>query len=206
MERKVGEIFEYEGKVYQVVKSNSCTDCAFKNMSCSFRRSNLGHCVIGSRTDKVSIIFKEVKKYMDIKNNQLTINIPEGMEIDIQNSNLKAGVIKFKKKEIDYLDVCTSLGSDTKLLPITTTNWEKVKAIDKLMDIANYYNRGWKPDWGNKDKVKFYIAFDTESSSYAVKCGYMLSYNIVYFKNRKDAQAVIDNHNFREILDVIFKN
>lgn len=206
MERKVGEIFEYEGKVYQVVKSNSCTDCAFKNMSCSFRRSNLGHCVIGSRTDKVSIIFKEVKKYMDIKNNQLTINIPEGMEIDIQNSNLKAGVIKFKKKEIDYLDVCTSLGSNSKLLPITTTNCEKVKAIDKLIDIANYYNRGWKPDWSNKDELKFYIAFDAESSCYTVKCRYMMSYNIVYFKNRKDAQAVIDNHNFREILDVIFKN
>lgn len=206
MERKVGEIFEYEGKVYQVVKSNSCTDCAFKNMSCSFRRSNLGHCVIGSRTDKVSIIFKEVKKYMDIKNNQLTINIPEGMEIDIQNSNLKAGVIKFKKKEIDYLDVCTSLGSDTKLLPITTTNCEKVKAIDKLIDIANYYNRGWKPDWGNKDELKFYIAFDAESSYYTVKCRYMMSYNIVYFKNRKDAQAVIDNHNFREILNAIYKN
>lgn len=206
MERKVGEIFEYEGKVYQVVKSNSCTDCAFKNMSCSFRRSNLGHCVIGSRTDKVSIIFKEVKKYMDIKNNQLTINIPEGMEIDIQNSNLKAGVIKFKKKEIDYLDVCTSLGSDTKLLPITTTNCEKVKAIDKLIDIANYYNRGWKPDWGNKDELKFYIAFDAESSYYTVKCRYMMSYNIVYFKNRKDAQAVIDNHNFREILDTIYKD
>lgn len=206
MERKVGEIFEYEGKVYQVVKSNSCTDCAFKNMSCSFRRSNLGHCVIGSRTDKVSIIFKEVKKYMDIKNNQLTINIPEGMEIDIQNSNLKAGVIKFKKKEIDYLDVCTSLGSDTKLLPITTTNCEKVKAIDKLIDIANYYNRSWKPDWGNKDELKFYIAFDAESSYYTVKCRYMMSYNIVYFKNRKDAQAVIDNHNFREILNAIYKN
>lgn len=175
-------------------------------MSCSFRRSNLGHCVIGSRTDKVSIIFKEVKKYMDIKNNQLTINIPEGMEIDIQNSNLKAGVIKFKKKEIDYLDVCTSLGSDTKLLPITTTNCEKVKAIDKLIDIANYYNRGWKPDWSNKDELKFYIAFDAESSYFTVKCRYMMSYNIVYFKNRKDAQAIIDNPNFHEILDTIYKN
>lgn len=206
MERKVGEIFEYEGKVYQVVKSNSCTDCAFKNMSCSFRRSNLGHCVIGSRTDKVSIIFKEVKKYMDIKNNQLTINIPEGMEIDIQNSNLKAGVIKFKKKEIDYLDVCTSLGSDTKLLPITITNCEKVKAIDKLIDIANYYNKGWKSNWSNKDKPKFYIAFDTDLSSYEVRSGYMMAFNIVYFKNRKDAQAVIDNPNFREILDTIYKN
>lgn len=207
MERKVGEIFEYEGKVYQVVEIKTdvnCKGCAFEFDGCNI--PFLGDCHPVYRTDKVSIIFKEVKKYMDRKNNQLTINIPEGMEIDIQNSNLKAGVIKFKKKKIDYLDVCTSLGSDTKLLPITTTNCEKVKAIDKLIDIANYYNRGWKPDWSNKDELKFYISFDAESSYYTVKCRYMMSYNIVYFKNRKDAQAVIDNHNFREILDTIYKD
>lgn len=208
MERKVGEIFEYEGKVYQVVKSNSCTDCAFKNMSCSFRRSNLGHCVIGSRTDKVSIIFKEVKKYMDIKNNQLTINIPEGMEIDIQNSNLKAGVIKFKKKEIDYLDVCTSLGSDTKLLPITATNCEKVKAIDKLIDIANYYNKGWKPDWNNREENKYYIRLykNTNENDYEIGYRFEINHGIIFFKNKEDAQAVIDNPNFREILDTIYKD
>lgn len=33
-----------------------------------------------------------------------------------------------------------------------------------------------------------------------------MSYNIVYFKNRKDAQAVIDNPNFRDILDTIYKD
>ncbi len=207
MERKIGEIFEYKGKVYQVVEIKTdvnCKGCAFEFDGCDI--PFLGDCHPVYRTDKVSIIFKEVKKYMEIKDNKLTINIPEGMEIDIQNSNLKAGVIKFKKKEIDYLDVCTSLGSDTKLLPITTTNCEKVKAIDKLMDIANYYNKGWKPDWCDKNKIKFYIAFDTDLSFYEVRSGYMMAYNIVYFKNRKDAQAVIDNPNFREILDTIYKN
>ena len=205
MERKIGETFEFEGKWYVVVesKSNSCSSCAFKG-GCADVDKVVGACVF--RSDMKRVIFKEIKKDMEIKDNKLTINIPEGMEIDIQNSNLKVGVIKFKKKEIDYLDVCTSLGSDSKLLPITITNCEKVKAIDKLIDIANYYNRGWKPNWSNKDELKFYIAFDAESSYFTVKCRYMMSYNIVYFKNRKDAQAVIDNHNFREILDVIFKN
>lgn len=205
MERKIGETFEFEGKLYAVVepKSNLCPSCAFKGR-CADVYKVVGACVF--RSDKKLVIFKEIKKDMEIKDNKLTINIPEGMEIDIKNSNLKEGVIKFKKKEIDYQDVCISLNSDTKLLPITLTNCEKVGAIDQLMDIANYYNKGWKPNWSNKDKVKFYIAFDTESSSYAVKCGYMMSYNIVYFKNRKDAQAVIDNHNFREILDAIYKN
>lgn len=35
---------------------------------------------------------------MEIKNNQLTIDIPEGMEIDLENSDLAKGIIKFKSK------------------------------------------------------------------------------------------------------------
>lgn len=201
MERKIGETFEYQGKTYKVIESlrNICDNCAFSG-ECDATEIVVGSCSCTSRLDGKNVIFKE------IKDNKLTINIPEGMEIDIENCDFNAGVIKFKKKEIDYLDVCVSLGSDTKLLPITTTNCEKVEAIDQLIDIANYYNRGWKPDWNNKNKPKFYIAFDAESSFYAVKCGYMISYNIAHFKNRKDAQAVIDNPNFREILDTIYKN
>lgn len=207
MERKIGEIFEYEGKTYQVVEIKTdvnCKGCAFEFDGCDI--PFLGDCHPVYRTDKVSIIFKEVKKYMEIKDNKLTINIPEGMEIDIQNSNFDTGVIKFKKKEIRYEDIEASLDIKTFLIPISVNNSSKIKAIDKLIDIANYYNRGWKPDWSNKDELKFYISFDAESSYYTVKCRYMMAYNIVYFKNRKDAQAVIDNPNFREILDTIYKN
>lgn len=35
---------------------------------------------------------------MEIKDNKLTINIPYGMEIDVENSDLKTGIIKFKRK------------------------------------------------------------------------------------------------------------
>lgn len=38
-----------------------------------------------------------------MENNQLTIDIPEGMEIDLENSNLAKGIVRFKKKEIYYL-------------------------------------------------------------------------------------------------------
>ena len=41
---------------------------------------------------------------MEINNNQLTIDIPEGMEIDAENSDLTKGVIKFKPKDITYND------------------------------------------------------------------------------------------------------
>ncbi len=34
MERKIGEIFTYNGKTYQVVKSIACIDCAFRERVC----------------------------------------------------------------------------------------------------------------------------------------------------------------------------
>lgn len=143
---------------------------------------------------------------MEIKDNKLVIDTPKGMVIDVENSNLKEGIIKFKNKDIDYRDVCASLNTCDNPIIVSNNNWEKIKAISQLMDIADYYNKGWKPDWSNKNKLKFYIAFDTESSFYEVRCGYVMSCHIVYFKNKEDTQAVIDNPNFREILDKIYKN
>ena len=104
MERKIGEIFTCNGKTYQVVKGFSCNGCVFiKDGSCYSVSEFLGPCDYANRTDKTGVIFKEMKG-MEIKNNQLTINIPEGMEIDILNSNFGAGVICFKKKQSEFKD------------------------------------------------------------------------------------------------------
>ena len=104
MERKIGEIFTCNGKTYQVVKGFSCNGCVFiKDGSCYLVSEFLGPCDYANRTDKTGVIFKEIKG-MEIKNNQLTINIPEGMEIDILNSNFGAGVICFKKKQPEFKD------------------------------------------------------------------------------------------------------
>lgn len=42
--------------------------------------------------------------FEETKGNKLTINIPEGMEIDLQNSNFDTGVICFKKKQPEFKD------------------------------------------------------------------------------------------------------
>ena len=111
MERKIGEIFTYNGKIYQVVKSDTCTNCAFRENDCSIIRSRIGLCVSSIRFDKTNVVFKEIK--MEIKNNQLTIDIPEGMEIDTENSSLAEGIIKFKSKYITYSKIINSFNSMT---------------------------------------------------------------------------------------------
>ena len=103
MERKLGEIFTYNGKLYQVVKFTTCIDCVFRERVCSLLKSYIGQCASSIRFDKTSVIFKEIKD-MEIKNNQLAIDIPEGMEIDLENSNFDTGVICFKKKQSEFKD------------------------------------------------------------------------------------------------------
>ena len=205
MERKIGEIFTYNGKTYQVVKSDMCMDCAFRENECSIIRSRIGLCTTSTRSDKTDVVFKEINN-MEIKNNQLTIDIPEGMEIDLENSDLAKGIVKFKKKDITYENVedALKLGKNCKSIIINESNASKLVASSKLMNIAKYYNKDWKPDWNNSDKSKYYIRYNT--GTYAVDCNYTYNYGNIFFKNKKDAQAVIDNPNFRSILDVIYKN
>lgn len=143
---------------------------------------------------------------MEIKDNQLTINIPDGMEIDLQNSNFDTGVIKFKKKELRYEDIEDSLDIKTFLIPISVNNSSKIKAIDKLIDTAEFYNGNWKPDWSNNKEGKFYISYNFIHNGYFVIEDNSNNVGTIVFKHKEDAQAVIDNPNFREILDVIYKN
>ena len=206
MERKIGEIFIYKDKTYQVVESNTCEGCAFmKNGHCFSISKLLGLCSYTNRTDKTGVIFKEINN-MEIKNNQLTINIPEGMEIDLENSNLAKGIVRFKQSIITYENVedALKLGKNCKSIIINESNASKLVASSKLMNIAKYYNKDWKPDWNNSDKSKYYIRYNT--GTYAVDCNYTYNYGNIFFKNKKDAQAVIDNPNFRSILDAIYKN
>ena len=142
---------------------------------------------------------------MEIKDNKLVINTPKGMVIDVENSNLKEGIIKFRKKDIDYRDVCISLNTCDSPIIVSNNNWEKIKAISQLMDIADYYNKGWKPDWSSVEN-KYYIIYNNRSKRYTTDYKTLIDINTVYFKCEKDAQAVIDNPNFREILDKIYKS
>ena len=212
MERKIGETFEFKGKTYEVAELPDYF-CAFCDLEkeCYSKRSYLeniaGTCSQSKRMDTRNVCFKEIKKDMEIKDNKLTINIPDGMEIDVENSDLKTGVIKFKNKELRYEDIKNSLdleGNRTGI-PVDDNNAFKLRATDRLMNIARYYNGDWKPDW-NSVESKYYIIYCNRSQCYTTDYKTLIDINTVYFKCEKDAQAVIDNPNFREILDAIYKN
>ena len=204
MERKIGEIFIYKDKTYQVVEveiDEECKGCAFEFSSCC--TSLLGDCSPTHRTDGASVIFKEIN---NMENNQLTIDIPEGMEIDLENSDLAKGIVRFKQSIITYEDVENTLKLciSYKSIMVNKNNIPKLVTLSKLMNIAKYYNGDWEPDWNNSDKPKYYIRYST--GTYTVDCNYAYNYGNIFFKNKEDAQVVIENPNFRDILDAIYKN
>ena len=156
---------------------------------------------------------------------EVKINIPEGYEIDKENSTFEC--IKFKpiKKYITYKDVCDNIfaknygyyispsgniyGTPLKGLVYSKDNapnkkqLERLLALNQLMNIAYYYNHHKYVEKG------YIIAYNRESCCYKVmddnNSYYKLTAIDPIFEKIEDAQAVIDNPNFRSILDTLCK-
>ena len=60
MERKIGEIFEYNGEWYQCVEG-TCRNCSFYDAVCE-NIITIGNCYYSSRTDHKFVIFKKLEK------------------------------------------------------------------------------------------------------------------------------------------------
>lgn len=156
---------------------------------------------------------------------ELKIQVPEGYEIDKKNSTLECIKFKLTKKDITYDDICNTLfikGShgffitshgDVKEDILTyceseknnATNrrqLEKVLALNQLLNIATYYNgKVEEPDG------LYTISYNKFYDSYCVSTSTSYVTGITALFNReKDAQKVIDNPNFKEILDTIYKD
>ena len=161
-----------------------------------------------------------------MESKELKIQIPVGYEIDKDHSTFEC--IKFKpiKKDITYEDVCNTLFKNNtgyfidqygeiNFYNIGTNRFDannapngrqlkKLLALNKLFNIAEYYNK----QHTEQGDYPYCITFKEE---YGYKeDGYDLSYPlyglVALFNKADDAQAVIDNSNFREILDTIYKN
>lgn len=82
MERKIGEVFEYQGKKLKVVetKDSTCYNCYFANRDCEKTKKVLGACIRERRTDKKPVIFVEAKEEAEEPEEQ--------MQEEPQNLNL----------------------------------------------------------------------------------------------------------------------
>lgn len=196
------------------------------------KRINIfGECSHVRRPDTKSVVFVEIPKdntkdkYHKIiplfrddnpsKLKSVEFDLPNGYVIDKDNSDLDKGIIRFKRKWLTIEEMynlkpivaCEYLSSS---IAVSTSTRKKIVAITTLMDIANYFNGDWEYTT-NADKCGYMIAYDkTTTEPYGYQIVHINSNTDMYFgnimfKNEADAQYVIDNPNFRSILDVIFK-
>lgn len=225
----IGTIFTYNGNKYKVCEDTDmnciCNQCAFSGINCDTIKGIRGTCTISGRTDHTQVYYVQINdKTMnkdsdnssiitptfntDNSLNDLHIDCPKGYSIDVEHSDLSKGIIKFKKNDIIYKDIEDALNFERDITGVAcnVNNVGKLGAIDKLINIANYYNKGWKPDWNNSEECKYYILFNNNNENgYSIEYRLKMNYGNIFFKNEKDAQAVIDNPNFRDILDTIYK-
>lgn len=148
--------------------------------------------------------------------NILKLTIPDSMVIDKDNTNLSEGIIKFKKRYINITDVIAGIDKqkgtcvlgyiNNTLFDKQPLNYAKIIAIAKLMDIAHYYNKDWHPDWSNSEQIKTGIIYNSTEDRYLTVRRQIVTPGTVVFKTMEDAEAVINNPNFKEILDVVYKN
>ena len=196
------------------------------------KRINIfGECSHVRRPDTKSVVFVEIPKdntndkYYKIeplfrddnpsKLKSVEFDLPKGYVIDKDNSDLDKGIIRFKRKwltieEMYNLKPVVACEYLSPSIAVSVPTRKKIVAIINLMDIANYFNGGWKYTT-NVDKCGYMIAYDkTTTEPYGYQIVHINSNTDMYFgnimfKNEADAQYVIDNPNFRSILDVIFK-
>ena len=224
----IGTIFTYNGNKYKVCKDDDshykCNKCAFNEINCDTIKDIRGNCIFCHRTDHAQIYYVQINDETMNKDsdnssiitptfntdnslNDLHIDCPKGYSIDVEHSDLSKGIIKFKKNNFTYKDIEDALNLEENLTGVAcnVNNVDKLSAIDKLINIANYYNKGWKPDWNNGIEFKYHIVFDYFDDMYKTKSKSQTCNNAIYFAHREDAQAVINNPNFRYILDTIYK-
>ena len=191
------------------------------------RISIFGECSSIVRSDGKSVAFKEIPKtkeqdvYNDGNlyktNNELMpilIDLPNGYVIDKEHSDFDKGIIAFKNKWLSLKQLYKLVKEShylTNRSAIKEFRDGKLVALANLMDIARYFNGDWKYRTRG-DNCGYMIAYDktrTEEDGYQVvhiNSDTDMYFGNIIFKNESDAQAVIDNPNFRSILDAIYKN
>lgn len=119
---------------------------------------------------------------------EIKITVPEGYEIDRKNSTFEC--IKFKKKGLTYENIAEKLFKNKRTYFIgamsnisdyapegngvylpnqapSKKQLQRLLAINKLMNVAEYLNEGWKPDWTDSTH-KWYLLWRASSKKFDI--------------------------------------
>ena len=129
--------------------------------------------------------------------NNMKINIPEGFEIDKENSSLETGEIVFKKVERKYPTEFKDLGTNT--FKIYTKYSNKLSILNTLLHFRDEYNRIDGFGEGFNIGRKYWCIYNFENKIYLSSWS---SYNkIMHFRKEETAKLFLKN--FEEQLEQV---
>lgn len=126
---------------------------------------------------------------------KISIKVPEGYEAVVLN-----GTIEIRKKETNWWlpktweELCERIprykvSADDQIVKALT-------ALNKLIELRDYYNQNWKPDWAHTRDVKYCICFD----AYNLRVfSLRLCQHPLAFKTQKLAKQFLQN--FRDLIE-----
>lgn len=218
-----------ECSIATVCANSDKTDAnPMKVLSKNKRLDIFGECSGIVRSDGKSIVFKEIPiniskdecyrispLFRDDNPSELKsveFDLPDGYVIDKDNSDLDKGIVSFKRNWLSIEEVYDALFERKEVTysqNLKDFSNIKMSAIANLMDIARYFNGDWEYHI-TEEVVGYAIAYckfvaEPHYSVCEIHNSVYIYYGNPVFKNKADAQYVIDNPNFRDILDEIFK-
>ena len=121
---------------------------------------------------------------------EIRIKVPDGMEIDKENSTFEC--IKFKPKKLtyDYISIIMS----PKTYPVYTIrrHYSKCDTFRKLLEVADYLNGNWKPDWDDGTQYKYFIAYDHKNQRFYIDSCHYVNIDAIYFSSKENAKKAVE--------------
>ena len=121
---------------------------------------------------------------------EVKIQVPEGMEIDKENSTFEC--IKFRPKKITYFDIIRHLSYTHAVYVAKNEHKSKCATFRKLLEVADYLNGDWKPDWNDTSQGKYFILYNKEKNKFETEYRSYRNAELVYFSSKENALKAIE--------------
>lgn len=200
-------------------------EITIKTYDINSKSYKVNECPYSYTIEMFNQVINESKENNNMETKEIKIKVLEGYEIDKENSTFECIKFKLIKKELTYEDVAEELFSSSlftldtigrichvcspslifdKYNATSKKQLERLLALNQLLNIAEYYNKK-NPQKGAK---VYCINLDGSDLTYYIQ-SYLIP-TIIHgliptFNNKEDAEAVMNNPNFKGILDLLYK-
>ena len=120
---------------------------------------------------------------------EIRIQVPEGMEIDKEHSTFEC--IKFRPKKVTYEDISEKYCWSS-IIRVDSKHTEKMFTFRKLLEVADYLNGDWKPDWNDGNQYKYFILYNHEKNKFFIENHWYVNQGIACFSSRENAETAIE--------------